>query len=197
MSGTKRPGIMSGSAARADTVATRSVFRVSLALLAGALLLPFGFAAYQLARYYRVYKIALEPAAEDNGPRYSLAYFPVMATGGGITSATSYAEHFSGYNRLRTDYVTPRALPGQWTFRRERAALRYGFVVRRWLPPPRPKRRGGKLDNSDLRVHWVTTDELDSAIERGRLDFPRFADLPPFDRELAVRIVQVGDDLVP
>lgn len=156
-------------------------------------------AAFVWGRYYRMNIISIEPNREDNGPEYTLCYFPVLDGPDGLKPATSYAHSLGGigYNRLRTDYNRCRSLPVQWCFRREREATKYGFVVRRWYPPLPPRRRGGRLDGTDLRVFWVTADEIEAAIASGRLDIPRFNDLSRFDRAIAARMVQVGEDLVP
>lgn len=196
MNGTEpRDNISGGDERRRSTA--RPIRRVTRMLEMLAISVSIACLAYLLARYYRMNEISIDPASADNGLPYALAYFPVVVTQQGVTNATSYARHFSGYNRLRTDYTTPRSVPGSWTFRRQRGALKYGFVVRRWYRPKAPRRRGGKLDNSELRVYWVTPDELDAAIDRGRLQIPPYEELPPFDRAVAEKIVQVGKDLVP
>lgn len=105
---------------------------------------------------------------------------PVVETGSSqwVQTWPSYEWYFGICSnwRLREDSLNdpPALLDGSMTFvaRRVLSANRYGFVVRRCE---------ASFDSLDVRIHWISPEDLEAAVRTGSLTIPRFESMEPFD----------------
>jgi len=127
-------------------------------------------------KWIGIYTVRVQASGSDAS---TLVFFPVIEVDNNTQVPMSFSPQIDwfGYNERRIDESHPRRVSENWHFRYDPRASKYGFVLRHWAI-------GESVDNSDVRVFWLSPSDLERAQMRGTVLVPPFEHLPKFELKI-------------